>query len=198
MMKGIPNKRFALIVGLLIFLASGLYAQTPAVDSAVEMKKSAAEMEKTEKGFTWGAYLGSSVDLTGNDLTTFDANLQFGYSLPYLQMIGVGVGVRRSLGSRNTFVPLDVVVRTNFRRRPSLLFMNFQSGYSFNTISEDRYKGGFQMSLGLGVNLTQSPKLKSYIMLSYGFFHINARQVDNLRMDMNYVNLAQLGIGIQF
>jgi hypothetical protein len=160
--------------------------------------QSASDKTSINKGFTWGGEVGSSVDLTGNDLTTFDAHIDFGYSFSYFQFLGVGFGVHRSLGSSNAFVPIDVVIRTNFRKHPSLLFMNLQTGYSFNTISKDSYKGGYQLSIGLGINLTQTPKLRSFITLSYGYFHINARQVDNLRMDINHVDLAQLGIGIQF
>jgi hypothetical protein len=189
----------ALVIGFTLFCTSAINAaEVDSENIASETSSKSNTSTNTNKGFTWGGEVGSSVDLTGNDLTTFDAHIDFGYSFSYFQFLGVGFGVHRSLGSSNAFVPIDVVIRTNFRKRPSLLFMNLQTGYSFNTISKDSYKGGYQLSVGLGINLTQTPKLRSFITLSYGYFHINAQQVDNLRMDINHVDLAQLGIGIQF
>lgn len=150
------------------------------------------------KHFTWGADLGSSVDLTGHDFTTFDATLCFGYKNSIFNIAGISVGIRRAIGTGNTFVPLCAIVRTNFRKRPSLLFFNFTTGYSFNTIKDSKRMGGFVLSAGLGINLSQNNICRSHIIIGYGFYHINDQQVTNLNMDINHVDLAQIGLGIEF
>lgn len=147
---------------------------------------------------TWGADLGSSVDVTGNNLTTFDVNLNFGYANPAIQILGLSMGMHRAFGSGNTFVPVCAILRTSFRSRPSRFFFNLKAGYSFNTIQEDEFKGGFQLSTGLGIILQRSRKIQSHIILGYGFYHINSKQAQNITLDVRHVDYAQLAIGVSF
>lgn len=181
---------------LLIFISIGAKAQ--GTDTVVRQNKAYVPQMLSGSHFTWGADMGSSVDLTGHNLTTFDLDINFGYASPAIQVFGLSVGLHRALGSGNTFVPICGILRTSFRSKPSRFFLNLKAGYSFNTIQDDNYKGGLQLSAGLGIILQRSKKVQSHIILGYGYYHINRSQVHSLSFNVNHVDFAQLSIGVNF
>lgn len=146
--------------------------------------------------FTWGIEVGSSIDLGGNDMSTFDLELVTGYKNKAIQLLGVGAGVRRSFGLHNTFIPVFAVIRTSFRSKPSLCFMHFQAGYSFNSLADAKVAGNICGSLGLGINLSMSRKFMSHIILSYGFKHFTHNPLDETSNAPKNVPLAQLSFGM--
>ena len=152
------------------------------------------------KHFSWGLEVGSSVDITGNDLSTFDAHLYGGYSNKLFQLLGIGVGLQRSIGSynKNLFIPFYGVIRTSVRTRPSRFFFNLKAGYSFNTVHDGASKGGFLVSGAGGFVLARSRILTSYIMLGYGYYHINDATVYQQNLDLNHVDFAQISFGVLF
>lgn len=150
------------------------------------------------KRFVWGADVGSSVDLTGHNLTTFDVNINCGLRNSIFSILGIGLGVQRSIGNSTSFVPIYGIVRTSFRKKPSNFFFNLKAGYSFNTLSSSESKGGFLFSTGGGIILKRTKRLYSFIMLAYGFYHINDRTVDDVRLDIDHVDFAQIVFGITF
>lgn len=155
--------------------------------------------ESHKRHFAWGAEIGSSIDLTSHNMTTFDANIYAGWRGGPIQMLGIGVGLQRSVGNSTTFVPIYGMVRTSFRSAPSIFFLDLKIGYSFNTISNGgNSKGGFLLSPSLGIVLKRTSKLSSYVLLGYGFYHINERQVDDLQLDINHIDFAKIGLGITF
>ena len=89
-------------------------------------------------------------------------------------------------------------MRTSFRKKPSLCFLNLQAGYSFTTLKGSKTHGDIISALGCGVNLTQSRHAKSYIIVSAcsRFFDKNHRELTGL--DMKAITYARLQIGINF
>lgn len=148
--------------------------------------------------FTWGAEFGSSIDMTAHNMSTFDLDVNFGYKNAYFKIIGVGAGFQRSIDSGNNFLPVYAVIRTSFRKRPSLCFLNLQAGYSFSTLKGSKTHGDLISTLGCGINLTQSRYAKSYIIISAcsRFFNKNHRELTG--MDMKAITYARLQIGINF
>lgn len=146
--------------------------------------------------FTWGADLGSSIDLSGNDQSSFDADIVFGYKNNFFRLIGVGVGIHRAFGNGDNFIPAYFIIRTSFRKKPSPLFMNFRIGYSFNTISDSPTYGDISSSIGLGINLAMSSKFKSHIILAYAFRHFSKNHKNAFQLKEQNVNLAQITFGI--
>lgn len=146
--------------------------------------------------FTWGVEVGSSIDLAGNDMSSFDFSLLTGYKNPAIQLLGVGAGIRRSFGSKNTFIPLFGVIRTSFRSKPSLLFMHFEAGYSFNSIKNAHVAGDICGSLGIGINLSMGKKFNSHIIIAYGFQHFDVKHREEAGLNAENVPLAQLSFGI--
>lgn len=148
--------------------------------------------------FTWGAEFGSSIDLTGNNLSTFDLDVNVGYKNSFIKIVGVGVGIHRSIASGDNYIPVYFLFRSSFRKRPSLFFMNLQFGYSFNTISDAPTFGDFSSALGVGLNLTQSRRAKSYVILSVGNRYFNDNHKSLVKLDTKYVYVAKIVIGIHF
>lgn len=148
--------------------------------------------------FTWGAEFGSSIDLTGHNLSTFDIDVNLGYKSSLFKILGVGVGLHRGLSSGDNYIPVYAVIRTSFRKKPSLFFLNVQAGYSFNTLKHGKTHGDFVSALGCGVNLTQSRRAKSYIILSAGSRYFNKKHKEITQLDVNYVTVAKLLIGVNF
>lgn len=149
--------------------------------------------------FTWGVDIGSSIDLTGHDLSTFDVDAILGYKNKFMNIAGLGVGIHRSVQSGNNFIPVYALLRTSFRDRPSLFFMNLRFGYSFNTINNSPYFGDFSYAAGLGINLSVSSKVKTYFILSFGARHFNKRHQEMLEnIDTQYIWITQLQFGINF
>ena len=156
------------------------------------------EKPLSESHFTWGADIGGSIDLRGNDMSTFDAEAVIGYKNRFIQLAGIGVGVHRAFGNGNNMIPLYAIFRSSFRSAPSLFFLNVKTGYSFNSIGEIGVHSGFNCSVGVGINLAVSPRFKSHIILSYGYFRLDEEQRLWAGMEVGHVDYAQLRFGVTF
>lgn len=148
--------------------------------------------------FTWGAEFGSSIDVTGHNHSTFNLNLNLGYKNALFKVFGIGVGINRSIASGDNYIPIYALVRTSFTRKPSLLFMNLQLGYSFNTIEDSPTFGDMSSALGLGINLSKSRKANSYLILSLGTRYFNQNHKSLIQLDTKFIYTANLHIGVNF
>ncbi len=148
--------------------------------------------------FTWGAEVGSSIDCTAHNMSTFDIDVLLGYKNPFLQLAGVGVGVHRSIYEGTNYVPLYAVIRTDFRSKPSPCFMHIQGGYSFNTFKDSPTFGDISGSIGLGINLSLSKIARSYLIIGGGFRYFNQRHKEQINLDRRYVIVAKLSLGVNF
>lgn len=148
--------------------------------------------------FTWGAEIGSSIDCTANNMSTFDLDVLVGYKNPFLQLAGVGIGVHRSIYEGTNYVPIYAVIRTDFRSKPSPLFMHVQGGYSFNTFKDSPTFGDVSGSLGMGINLSLSKIARSYVIIGAGVRYFNHRHREQINLDRRYVLIAKLSFGVNF
>lgn len=143
-----------------------------------------------------GLELSTALDLSSTDMSTFNADILFGYRNKAIQFLGVSVGVHKSLGSRDCFLPLQLVFRSGFQSRPTLMFMQLSGGYSFNTIARSPLFGDYMASIGAGVNLVQTRKLQSYIVLAFGFRHLNETHQELTSIRKPNLGFAQISFGI--
>lgn len=148
--------------------------------------------------FTWGAETGASLDMTSHDLSTFDVDVMLGYKNSIFNLAGIGAGLHRSVHAGNNFIPVYAVLRTDFRRKPSPLFLNVQAGYSFNTVQDSETLGDFYGAFGMGVNLSQSRKANSYVILSVAYQYLSSKILSKIDFDTHYVFFAKLNIGVNF
>lgn len=201
-------KRLMLIMGVLLSPAAA-FASTGTPDSCFQIADSvsinANEDVARVKGvsskpskFTWGAEFGTSIDMSGYDSSTFNIDAMVGYRNSYFRIIGAGVGIHRSLGSGDNYIPVYAVMRTSFSKQPKLFFMSLKVGYSFNTIGDAPMFGDTNASLGAGINLAIGESFKSYIILGYEFRHFNKRHRDSVSIDAEDVSLVTLSFGVNF
>ncbi len=119
--------------------------------------------------FTWGADLGSSVDLTANDMTSIDITGYFGYKNRWLRFLGIGAGINSMLGNASRCYPIYAMLRTSFSSRPQLCFLDLRGGISVNNILNYSSQTDFYGSVGLGITLAKGKKFSSHIIVSYNF-----------------------------
>lgn len=148
--------------------------------------------------FTWGAEFGMSLDMTSHDMSSVDADIMLGYKSSIFKVLGLGAGIHRAIGTGDNFIPVYAIIRTSFRKKPSLLFMHLCMGYSFNTISDSPMMGDTMANIGLGVNLAMTRKFQSHIVLSAGYRHFRPRHREIINMDTDNVYLVKLSFGINF
>lgn len=151
---------------------------------------------KTMSKLMLGAELGSCLDLTSTDMSTFNFEILFGYRWKAIQLLGVQVGIHKSLGTSDTFIPICLVFRTPFRAKPSRFFFHFNAGYSFNTVASSAMFGDITAAIGAGINLVQRPRFQSNISLAVGFRHFNQRHQVLSQIDRENVGFAQISFGI--
>ncbi len=144
----------------------------------------------------FGLELGTGLDLSGTDMSTFNADFLVGYRHKFVQLAGIGAGIHKSLGTRDSFIPLYAVFRTGFMSRPTLAFLHFSVGYSFNTVSHSPMFGDTTATLGAGINLVQKPKFQSNIILSFGFRHFSERHQELAKISKPNIGFAQISFGI--
>lgn len=149
--------------------------------------------------FTWGVDVGSSIDLTSHDMSTFDVDAVLGFKNSFIKTAGIGIGIHRSVQSGDNFIPVYALLRTSFTRRPSLCFFNLRVGYSFNTIGDSPCYGDFSTAAGIGFNLSSSRMAKTYIIVGAGYRYFKQRHIDAIdKLDTHYILLAQLQFGVNF
>ena len=122
--------------------------------------------------FTWGADIGSSVDLTANDMTSVDIHGCFGYKGHWMRFAGLGAGINSMLSNASRCYPVYALLRTSFSSRPQLCFLDLRLGISINNILNYSSQTDFYCSIGLGVTLAKGKKFASHIIISYNFMPV--------------------------
>lgn len=193
------------VVGLLCLFTGRAFGAGPAATDTTGHEERSIDVLFPERSrnldtshFTWGAEVGSSIDATGHDLTTFNVDVLIGYKNACIKMLGIGAGIHRSIHMGNNLIPVYAVFRSSFRKKPSLLFLDLQAGYSFNTFEDHDTFGDFTSALGLGINLSQTRRAKSYIILSGGYHYINDKHREMVSIDTNSIYVVNLSFGVNF
>lgn len=151
-------------------------------------------------GFAWGADIGSLIDMTGNDMSALDLNACFGYTAPYIRLLGVGASIDAMVSSRSTSYPVYVMFRTDFSPVPQLCFGEARVGVAFSNIGNHPRQTSPYGSVGVGVTLARGKTFSSHIILSYSYTKLDdvpvAESGSVIRVhDLQY---ASLRIGIAF
>ena len=151
-----------------------------------------------KRGFSWGIDIGSSIDMTGKNISTIDAEAYFGMRSGTIRNLCVGGGIHTSLGNSNTLMPVFLMFRTSFTSRPSLCFLELKGGYSFNTLIGDESQQGPFGSAGLGFNLYTGNKFRSHLILSYHYFKMESYENGEEFIPLTDLHSASIKIGISF
>ncbi|MDE6234210.1 MAG: hypothetical protein K2M56_00485 [Muribaculaceae bacterium] len=143
-----------------------------------------------------GLEFGTGLDLSSTDMSTFNADFIVGYRHKVIQLLGIQAGIHKSLGTRDSFIPIYAVFRTGFLPRPTLAFMHISVGYSFSTISNSPMFGDTSATIGAGINLVSRPKFQSNIILAVGYRHFSDRHQELAKVTKPNISFAQISFGI--
>ncbi len=148
--------------------------------------------------FAWGADLGASIDMGGQDMSALDFSASFGMRRGWINFLGVGAGASIMVSNSCRSFPLYASFRTNFVDRPSLLFWDLRLGVSLNYLEHNHQQTGLYGSTGLGINLARSKSFNSHIIIGYTYRErrpITGAEQSHSFPDLHY---ASMTIGVVF
>lgn len=148
--------------------------------------------------FAWGADAGTSIDLTGNDMSAINFNAVFGMRRSWINFLGAGVGADISISNSTRSYPIFLEFRTNFRQRPSLVFFDVRAGMAYNQLEHNHNQFGVFVNTGPGINLARSSKFCSYISLSYTFKQRKKVVGTEMTHDFKNLHFVTARIGVTF
>ncbi len=119
--------------------------------------------------FTWGADVGASIDMSGDDMSSLDVNVAFGMSRKWINFLGVGAEADIMVNNSCRSFPMFVQFRTNFRNRPSIVFWDVKGGVALNYLEHNHQQTGAYVSTGIGFYLARSDKFSSHLIVGYTF-----------------------------
>lgn len=192
-----------IIMGSAMLLASALTAQTlpqnvptglpPAPDNneAVNVKES---LNVPTSPIAFGIEAGANMDFSGTESSNFDIDIFGGYRKGVIQLAGLGIGIHPSFAHQRTFIPIYALFRCNFKEGRSLCFADVKAGLSINELDNKTHYTGAYASAGIGFNLLQTRRLKTYILAGYNFTQI----VPFANKDIRALHGVSVRIGITF
>lgn len=148
--------------------------------------------------FAWGATIGSSIDMTGQDMTAIDIDAFFGYKGDYIRMAGVGAGIRMMVSNSSRSYPVYGMIRTSFTRKPSFLYMELKGGISFNNLYTDVYQRNFIGGVAVGFTLAHSRTFSSNFSLGYEFMPLKDATIGGVTTRFTDLHYAAIRIGASF
>lgn len=149
--------------------------------------------------FAWGASLATSIDMTEGDMSNIGIDAYAGVKAPGVQMLGIGTGMFVPVTNALRSLPLFIIARTNFRARPTLLFMDARAGVAINYLDRtDGHQTGAYGSLGLGIKLASTEKFQSHLIFAYTYVGRKDYSVGEELCHLPDLHMATLRLGISF
>lgn len=182
------------IINKAILTATVLLSASCATAFAAETE---ADATLTRGAFAWGAEVGPSIDMGGDDMSTMNLHACFGYRNKWLKFAGIGAGIDVMLSNSSRSFPIYALVRSSFSTKPKLLFGDLRVGVAYNQTSGIPDRTNFYISPGLGIELARGKSFSSHLVLSYSYnaMTFEGNQEDTLVHGLNRVNI---GIGVSF
>lgn len=153
---------------------------------------------KPKAEFRWGASAGASIDMSAQDLSSIDFDLNFGMSYSWIKYLGVGVQANIMTATSNRAYPIYAIFRTNFKREWSRLFWEVKGGLSLNYFEGCPDDKGIYGSTGVGFVLASGKKFTSYMSLSYSYLQRSDAIVDEATLHFKDVHGVTVKIGVLF
>lgn len=122
--------------------------------------------------FSWGADLGTSIDLTTSDMTSVNLHACLGYKSRSIRFLGIGAGINTMMNNSSRSYPVYAMLRTSFSLRPRLCFMDLRLGAVFNNFYEFKNQTDLYSSIGLGITLAAGRRFSSHLVIGYTFMPV--------------------------
>lgn len=158
--------------------------------------KRSISYENPRLKFAWGADLGASADMSGNDMSSIDLDLNAGISRGWINFLGIGAQANITVANSQRYYPLFVLFRTNFTNRPTRFFWELKGGVSLNYIESLRQQLGSYAFTGCGIKLASSNRFTSHLTLGYTWLQRRGTVGDETNAtypDLHYVTI-KLGL----
>lgn len=148
--------------------------------------------------FAWGADLGASIDMSGNDMSTIDLSLAFGMRRGWINFLGVGAQANVMISNSCRSFPIYLQFRTNFTDRPTRVFWELKGGMSLNFLEHKHRQEGIYGSTGVGFRLASTAKFSSHMVL--GYTYLQRKRVIGAEMTHDFTDLhyATIKLGVVF
>lgn len=158
-----------------------------------------ASFVRAEGKFAWGADIGTSVDLTGHDMSTVNLDANFGYANGVLQMVGVGAGAHMMVSNGCRAFPIYAILQTNFRQKPSLCFLDLRVGIAVNNVDHDSRQTVPYINPSIGFNLAGNKTFQSYMRIGYLYNGMKSFGPEENRTTVKGgLSMVNVAIGISF
>lgn len=160
---------------------------------------SAVADEPVKTSFAWGADAGGSIDMSGNDMSSVDLSASFGFKRGWINFLGLGAEIDIMLNNSARSFPVFLSFKTNFRNRPTLLFLDFRAGLSANYLPNDYQQTGAYTFVGVGFNLARGKSFSSHLVVGYSYkeYRDITTRAEEI-FPMKDVHCATVKLGITF
>lgn len=137
--------------------------------------------------------------MSSNDMSSVDLAASFGFKRGWINFLGLGAEIDIMTNNSARSFPVYLSFKTNFRSRPTLLFLDFRAGISANYLPNDYQQTGTYTFVGLGFNLARGKSFSSHIVVGYSYkeYRDIVTREDEV-FPMKDVHAATFKLGITF
>lgn len=146
----------------------------------------------------WGIDIGSSIDMSVQDMSTLNADAYVGLRTPGLDVIGVGAGLHAMVNNNSFSYPVYAIVRTSFSRRPRLCYLEVRGGVSINHLFDAPAQTSFYINPSIGFNLATGTTFRSFLSIGYAYNGASLEAVPDLHPRVTSISMANVRLGIAF
>lgn len=148
--------------------------------------------------FAWGAEFGSTIDMSGHQMSSIDFNAAAGISYKWLSFAGIGVGANIVVSNSCRTYPVFVLLRTDFSKWVKLLFLDFRAGVALNYLEDNSHQAGAYISPSVGFNLATGKNFRSYLSLGYTYISRNDYNSGDNIIKCRPLSMATVRLGLSF
>lgn len=147
----------------------------------------------------WGAEMGTSIDMTGTDMTSIDLNAAVGYKNSWINIVGVGAGMCMSVANSHQAIPLYAIFRTGFKARPTRVFLDLRGGVVINNLPQNSRQTSAYINPSIGFSLATGKSFHSYISLGYTYNGLKSFDSDDTVTYVDHgLSMVNMRIGVTF
>lgn len=154
--------------------------------------------DEKKSHFAWGLDLASSIDMTGNAMTSIDISGYFGYKNDFFRIVGIGGEIDAMMSNSSRSIPVFAIIRTSFQKGRRLLFADFRGGISMNNVYDYNTQTGAYGSVGIGITLAQGKTFSSHMIVGYSYISRSDFDHDDGVYHCPDLHQAVVRIGISF
>lgn len=189
--------RFKYLIIVLVTLIA-VSAQSHASLSPSDTITTTVQNQARPLHFTWGADIGTAVDMSGHNMSALGISAMFGMEWKWIRFLGLGAEADVMVSNSSRTFPISLIFRTDFSQRQRLLFIDLRGGVAPSYLEHDRQETVPYISGGLGITLATGRKFSSHLTLSYTYLGQKECYNGDYLRDCPGISFIQLRLGIAF